>query len=160
MNTHRRNQGKAGRRAGAPGKVFGEQDGLDIRLRLRAKGMGEGQIPPSQHCTKSGGGATSGRVPDVAGLVVRQDVSPLTRKRVGPPASPTPAHTSQLPLLPSGPGGVCCLALRGNRQGCHSEPPNIEETSVSGRRAVYGAGQEKPKPCRPAKPLPKKCADG
>ena len=43
----------------------------------------------------------------------RHDLMGWRRPR---PAAPRHTHR-QLPLLPSGPGGVCCLALRGDRPG-------------------------------------------
>jgi len=36
-----------------------------------------------------------------------------------------------LPLLPSGPGGVRCLTLRGNRQGHHNA--TLDEYQVGGK---------------------------
>ena len=108
----------------------GEQGGLDARLRLRRS---KARIPQEDflraQCLALRVHVGTGR-PD------------MNIKGVGPPASPTPAHTSQLPLLPSGPGGICCLALRGNRQGCHSEP--LTSTTGDGAGgAQYRACQKK-----------------
>ena len=51
-------------------------------------------------------------------LVCRTDCEAIAEKAAAPPATPRhPNHS--LPLLPSGPGGVCELSSRGDRRGHH-----------------------------------------
>ena len=63
----------------------------------------------------------SGLTDDETGFDFMFDLVPEL-VRVGGALSATPRHTNQLlPLLPSGPGGVYNLSLRGNQQGHHSK---------------------------------------
>src|SRR5487761_61458 len=50
-------------------------------------------------------------------------------KAAAPPATPRHPNLS-LPLLPSGPGGVCELSSRGDRRGHHRRGPWSPETDV------------------------------